>query len=110
MTTATDVEQLYKENEMYIFVFNHVKVTNRNHSFGGLFIVAENMPHAKKLIQQHNEEDVLDQIDQYGERYYDTDAVILSENAWKDVLVYPVDTIAVDAKPKLIVFPDAGCC
>lgn len=74
---------------MKIFIFEDInKVSNRYHEEGGLVIVANNKSHAKEMIEK--------------EKY-----VEVTEKEWEDVIEY--DIIG-NHEPKLITFPDAGCC
>jgi hypothetical protein len=73
---------------MKIFIFEYVKsLTDNYHSDGGLVVIAKDRDDAKALIK--------------------TDPCIKIDKAeWASVEEYRV----IGAKPKIYVFPDAGCC
>lgn len=74
---------------MKVFIFEDVEqVSDNYHAGGGILIVANNKDHAIKLIEQE-------------------DYVKVTEEEWEKVVVYELKN---NEEPKVIVFPDAGCC
>lgn len=72
-----------------MFVFNYLeKVSDYYHAGGGLAVVAEDEAHVKVLVE----------ADEH---------VTISDKEWEKVSVYELKN---EEKPKIFVFPDAGCC
>lgn len=76
---------------MKMYVFERVdKVSEMYHPEGGLMVVAKDRDHAKSLIEAEPEVEV-------------------TEVEWKDVTEYYLDDFY-RYEPRVIAFPDAGCC
>lgn len=72
-----------------MFVFTRIdQVSDNYHAEGGLMIVANNQEHAKEMIKEEKD-------------------IEITNEEWEDVKVYD---LAGDYKPRIFVFPDAGCC
>lgn len=76
---------------MKIFIFQDVdKVSGNYHPEGGMVVIAESEEKAKKLIAEEDE------------------WIELEDSDWENAEVYSLLDELVP--PKVIVFPDAGCC
>ena len=75
-------------------------VSTNYHSKGGLVVVANDEDHAKALIDAYNEASE-NQGRSRKER------VVFEENEWEKHEVFP---LASETQPRVIIFPDAGCC
>jgi hypothetical protein len=74
---------------MKIYVFERVgKVSNNYHEEGGLVIIANDIEHAKELINK-------------------TDDIDVTDDEWSKVESYE---LAENVEPKIWAMPDAGCC
>jgi hypothetical protein len=73
--------------KMYVFQYNY-KVSGNYHEGGGLMVVAENTNHVKEMIEK--------------EEYIE-----ITNEEWQEVVVYELMD---NEKPRIFVFPDAGCC
>lgn len=73
--------------KMYVFQYND-QVSENYHSGGGLMVIAKNTEHVKELIEK--------------EEY-----IKITNDEWQEVIVYELKE---DEKPRIFVFPDAGCC
>ena len=75
---------------MNIYIFENVeKVSKREHSGGGLAIVAADLEHVKQLVGSTN------------------GMVVLSEADFQRAIIYPLGN---SPKAKMFVFLNAGCC
>jgi|SRR5579875_864282 len=78
-----------RELKMKMFVFQYLEQVSENfHAGGGLIVIAKDEEHVKELIL--NEE-----------------FIEIKDAEWKDVVVYELKN---EEKPRIFVFPDAGCC
>jgi hypothetical protein len=74
---------------MKIFIFQRLdKVSYNYHEEGGLVVVAENAEQVKELIEKEGN-------------------IEITDKEWKDVITYELMD---NEKPRVFVFPDAGCC
>lgn len=76
---------------MKMYVFERIdKVTEAWHPEGGLMVVAKDRDHAKVILEAEHDVEV-------------------TEEEWDGALEYYLDDFY-QYKPRVIVFPDAGCC
>lgn len=74
---------------MKIFIFERLdKVSYNYHEEGGLAVVAEDVDQVKELIEKEGN-------------------IKITEEEWKNVITYELMD---NEKPRVFVFPDAGCC
>lgn len=84
---------------MKIFIFENVQeLTHNYHSGGGLVVIAESEEHAKKVIQDHNE----------NNQSWLVENAQVSDKDWLSVITHELKDGS--AEPRVFVFPDAGCC
>lgn len=87
---------------MNVYVFENVeKLTDSYHCDGGLVVVAQDKEEVMQLIKVANK---YDDLDNYKLASADIE---LSDEDWKNAIVYPT---YVNTEPRIMVFPDAGCC
>ena len=85
---------------MNIYIFEDVdQLTTNYHCEGGLVVVAKNEKHVNELIQIENKT-----VNEYD---WQEAAIELTEEEWEKVKVYP---LAEEVEPKVMIFPNAGCC
>lgn len=95
---------------MNLYLFENVyNVSPNYHSDGGVVIVAENKEHVEELVAEYNAE--------YIATFDRGDVLILTEEDWKEVVIYPLQNIITvlndtvnKIEPKIYIFPNAGCC
>ncbi len=86
---------------MKIFIFEDVdKVSSNYHTRGGLVVIAEDRNSVESLIQAENKKPKWGVGDP-------NNAIQLTESDWADVTELE---LAESPQPRVIVFPDAGCC
>lgn len=73
--------------KMFVWQYND-QVSPNYHSGGGLMIIAENEEHVKELILADED-------------------IVITDEEWKEVMIYELKD---EKEPRVIVFPDAGCC
>ena len=78
---------------MNVFIFPRIQqLTSNYHPEGGLVVVARHVPHVEALIAAQN---------------IDGGRIEITAKEWDGVLMY---RMAAEAEPRVILFPDAGCC
>lgn len=89
---------------MNVYVFKEVEqLTDNYHNEGGLVVIARDKNHVKELIKETNKIS-WDDSDDFTLICAD---ISLTDEEWAEVAIYPTTD---DAKPRVFVFPDAGCC
>lgn len=74
---------------MKMFVFKRIEQVSSNlHPEGGLMVVARDKDHVEYLLE----------VEKYIE---------LSDGDWEKVIIFELKN---DEEPRVIIFPDAGCC
>lgn len=75
---------------MFAFIFERIdQLTDRYHPEGGLMVIARSKEHVIQILS--------------GD-----DSTVLTEEDWNNVLVYELRDSSLT--PKVIKFPDSGCC
>lgn len=84
---------------MKLYILEAVeRCTDNYHDGGGLVIIAEDLHHAKQMIEKVNR----DRIDNQQSHLY-----TITTEQWhgaRELILFS------PAEPEIIVFPDAGCC
>lgn len=80
------------DTTMNLFILDVEELTSNFHASGGLVVIASNLRHAKAMIAERREA--------VGYGWVVTDAEWAAADRFK----------VAATKPRLFVFPDAGCC
>ena len=81
---------------MNLYLWERLAYVSTNyHSEGGLVVIANDEDHAKTLI------------DAYNEASENLGRIVFEENEWERHEIFP---LASETQPRVIIFPDAGCC
>lgn len=86
---------------MYIFR-NPERVSDSYHDGGSVAVVASTGLHVQELIKEHNDSN------EYGYRNA-RPRTIISDEDWANAELYMLHD-DFDYEPKVMIFPDAGCC
>ena len=85
----------------YIFIFQNAKrVSEKYHDGGSFAVVAQGIEQVKELIADYNIKN------KWGDLA--DDVIQLSKEDWEKYLVYELKHELY--KPRVLVFPNAGCC
>ena len=84
---------------MNVYIFQDVEqISDREHASGGLVVVARDRDDINYLIVGANFRGL--------DNSSDSTHIDLTEEDWDNVVFYKCDT----CKPRLFIFPNAGCC
>lgn len=85
---------------MKVFIFEGVsQLSQHYHESGGLVVIADDKEAAKKLIEEENQKGVDD--------WFNDADIQLRDREWDDVIILELED---DVEPRVIIFPNAGCC
>ena len=89
---------------MKIFIFEGISQLTKNyHSEGGLVVVAVDREHVNKLIEEENA----------GSDWRSEAQIELEDKDWDRVITYELEAVIPAynlIKPRVFIFPNAGCC